>query len=784
MRKPFGTTSRRLLARQQVMGAGDLRMILRPGFWPEAERDKDIPAAAAAAAVVLLLLGGVPLFNLDGIEAADTLPDDAPDRVGVPVSGQVISARLPPTAARVVSIWKRIRPTFGSTRLFVTSDGAPMSYGTLRGHLTDAFAALGLEGTPTKHGKLFLIDRFRRHPAFDEKEAGVLKRWLARLDGHARCPAPTREEERLVFERCDPFPDLGALDFRDAAAIAHARELGTELPDTYLECLRPAVDPSSRGLPPDHPLLADIAAATVEGRLTKAKRIEIYLKHREELSRRATDESLLHREAAELFGLGYCRYWELAREAESSIGQERPRGKHYARKKKPLPVPTEEETARIKRIGAIAWPMKKSRDGYRRGVLHKHGDFVRKLVRERKIGAREAAELLGLNLSSFTRFRLDAEAGVAKHWYAPAPSRAETDMWRTMVFERRNERRKGQSKSDFIRELRKRFDLPISQTCAAEALVSPPKRRGGSSRPKITLPLSKEDARHLRSIRASRWPANSHVREAHRLSLLRRHGESAFALVTQRLITTADVVKLFRLTLDRALDLVVLQREGDFAMALKKRTRAEARAGGELFVSEFVRRGAEAGVAELCRDIRRRLKVYVPTGQARNLVWRMNRAEGAARIEPTGPRVVRGRVRSMPTAEERKRLKTMAATDWQVADVAELRRRILTAHGDFVMVMTDGHKIDRAEAARLVGVPTVAFSGLRADWKLGFSARHLLPPAQGRDRDAQLAIVRAEVRCGERPESLIRRLGGMGVLLPRHVIEKLRNRIIADRSAD
>lgn len=785
MRKRFGTIPKGLLAEQETFRDGDLRMVLRAGFWPTASRDTDIIPEAAAAAMALFVLGGVPLSHLDGIEAADAFPEATPDKVSVPIAhDRIETVEMPPTVVRIVNIWKRVRPTGGSSKLFVTLDGEPMGHETLRRHIDDGVSALGMRGTPRTIAKLFAIDRFRRHPDFAEAEAAKLKRYLVRLNGHhLHQPRPTQEDLKLFFERCDPFSSLGARDFSDAASIAHARELGTDLPDTYLECFKPAVDHTTRGLPADHPLLREISAATVKGRIPKAKRIEIYLKYRGELNERAADGSLLRREAGALFGIGYTKYWLLARDAEALIGVEKPRGRHYPRKPRALAAPTEDEAVRLKRVADIKWPPKQTRDGFRRSVLHKHGAFVCGLVEDDKLTQREAGRLFRFNAKSFTDYKLDVAAGVAAHWYAPFPSREESAKWQAAVFATRSERKEGQAATDFVRELRKRIPLPISQSLAIEALKERPGACANPTKGAIRIAMSAEASRRLGIVRASRWPANRKLHERHRLGLLRSHGVFVFDLVVQRRLTAADAMKLFKVDRVRTSDLVALHRAGDLHLALSMRSHAEKKRAHELFVREFGRRGVETGPAELCRDIRRRTGIYIPASQARNIFYRQlkNSTKGIGAAVPARRRW--GRIAVPPSAEERKRLRRVATVDWNVEDVASLRRDVFRSDGEFLMNMLDQRKISVAETAKLVRIPKTLFGSVINDWKAGLFARHLDPPPQGTERQLQLAIVRREARPAERFEVFVRRLGSMGVLLPRHVIKKLRKRVLAERRA-
>jgi hypothetical protein len=787
LRKPRSQIPTHPLDRQSLLTRGDVLMLSRGLFWPEAEAARHFPGWGMAAAFALALLG-VPLTAIAAIEHADALPAGRPRSVTLSVNRRRETVELNSLAVHAVRAWQWVRPATTSTRLFVTLDGTALSCSTLRHQMRRAGTAVGLAGSLADHARQFLVDSFYRHPEFVPADAAALRRWLQRLDGHLPVSRATPAQLRLVLGRTDPFPDAGASFFANARTIEAARTLGTALPETYVACFRPTG--RGRPLPDEHPLLADLANAgrSDRGRLLPHERVRIYGKHRDDLARRAVEGGLPHRDAAALFELHPSKYW-LLRQAADPGKPPRPAGAAppgLAKPKEPEPVKdrrevaalSENDRARVRRIAALRWPARARRPAFRRHLLRQHGGFLVQLARQGMITGGSAAKLLKTDRIEFSRMRRDYEAGTFAHWLHPRPSRANCLMWRTLVYAKRHERGKGQPAADFIRELRRRYGLPISERVARKALQKPPSEGANRKHPLLVEPLSASERARLDRIAGAAGPQ---LTERARLELLRQHGAFVFDLIAQGRRRVADAQRLFGISAARALDLLCLHRENDLALALDWLSPAQRQRRRAIFVREFERRGADAGTNELCRDIRRRLRLYIPQSLARRVIGDLTRRDGQ---RPKGlPVAPMGRCKVMVplTAAEQRRAKRLAAWDWNAAEGdAAIRRQLFAQHGDFLMTMIEHRKLAATYVAALVHLAPGTLSGVRSDWRAGLAARHCQEPPSGIERQRQIALVRREVRPGEQLESLIRRTGqDRGILLPRQTIRNIRAEILA-----
>lgn len=788
MRRPPDSRALRPLAGQHGLFGGDVCMLLRRGFYPAAERPEDLLPEAWAAANALQAIVGIPESVLADI-CYDTAAPEGAAALCVPIAQVVQIVALPATALHLVLAWTRVRPPTNSDRLFVRLDGKPLNKSSFHYHAGSLAAALGLDGSLSKHLRAFFVDSFYRYrpdnsgplPA-DENLA--LERYLRRLNPSGpRRPWPlAASEARLVFRRADPFAESGTRSWAEPSALAYARSFGTKIPDTYLLCWTPVEQPAARRLTDGHPLLVDLSKVKRgrNGRMVPSARLEIFLRHRDDLLRRAAEKTFPHHAAADLLELKRGSYRRFRHDAARSLGERNePVGRAPAHAVRILL--SNEERARLDRIEALVWPAKPKWPTFRRGVLRKHASFLFALTRHSKLAENEAAQLLKVNRKYLIDMRLDLEAGVFEHWLRVPVPRAELREWQALVREKRHERRPGQSDAEFVRDLRKRYDLPIHYNAARHALHKDPAPRKPVVTIRIAKPLAEFERKRLERISNPNLPRASR-RGDQSLALMKQDGAFVFGLILEGRLRLADAARLFKISISRASELLGLHREGDLAMALERPAPAEAKRRLALFMRELQRRGAQDGISELLRDMRRRLRVYIPATRARLHLHALDRAEELPPVNLPKGRVLRARIVVPLEMEERRRLRAISSIDWNVEDIGDLRRRVLADDGDFVVKLFDKGKLGGPEAAKLVRISPGEFSGLRSDWKAGLRERYINPPPQGNERLRQREIVREEARQApsERLETFIVRLGrDRGVLLPRWEIQALRNQVVA-----
>ncbi|MCA1549929.1 hypothetical protein I6F36_24155 [Bradyrhizobium sp. BRP19] len=644
--------------------------------------------------------------------------------------------------------------------------------------------ALGVEELFTDHLRSFFIDSFYRYRQSDSvqpdgNERTTLRRYLRRFDSRRAQFPLSPAQTRLVLERADPFAEDGLRSWSEPAALEHARTLGTKLPDAYLACFLPAND-LARRLPDDHPLLSDLANArrSRQGKILANDRRAIYLRHQSDLLHRAAEESFLHKDAAALFDLSTGKYWELRCDTARPPAGE---AKQWTRRadKPERPQLSDEGRGRLARVAALTWPPRPQWDVFRRGVLRRHGGFLFSLSRQGKINREEAARFLKVDIGKFDRMRLDHEAGVFDHWLQPRLSFAESLKWRTFVREKSSERSEGRSDAAFIRELRQRYGLPISTRLAQEALHTGVPSKIPVERTRIRPSLVVAEIHRLEQISGYQWLPEGI--EAQRLKLMQQHGSFVFDLILKQSLLLDDAARLFGISHSRACELLGLHREGDLAMALETPTASQKKERRLLFLRELERRGAELGYSELLRDIRRRLRVFIPNMAIRDYVHSLKRDGKRLPGLPRG-RISRTKALVPLDAAERRRLQKIARINWDnVDDVPALRRTLLSSDGAFLMTLIDEGKLRVLDGARLLHLPRALFGEVHKDWKVGLSARHTFPPPSGEEYHRQKEIVCKEARgsLSERLELFIVRLGkDFGVLLPRWSIRKLRARML------
>jgi hypothetical protein len=764
-------------------------MMLREPFWPEAVEAKDIPPLGLAAGFALQALVGVPTDALLRIPVAGTLPKGAARQVLVPVHTREERARITAAAAQVVAAWKRVRPEGACDNLIVTLDGGPARLDSFLERMAVIAKTLGLAPNLSNLALRFFSESFfasapessRADHRIAFAEAKALDAYRARFDGRVVAPTLTPEQQRLVIERVDPFPEAGKEFLDDDAALASAHALGTSLPSRFLACF--AAASAGDVLPADHPLRRELAdtAWTRDPSRREAQCAAIYRRHLESLATVIPAGRRGRAMFAPLFGISLRRFSRIARTVEAEAGHAQGTPPRWDTKAEL----TTEQATRIAAVEALVPPKGRAQmEDFKRDLLRKQGPFVFGLVRDGTIENDRGAALLHAGMTKFIRMKRDFLVGLFDFWLAPPLSKEETLVWKEFVLARAGERRESQPLSDFIRDLRVRFLIPLSEVIMRDALTAnpaAPKAEPVARLPKgrVYLQLTEAETERLAEISRRPIPAvGRNAREDHLRTLFTDHGEFIFDLVLARKISLKKAAEMSGIQTARASDLLSLHREGDLGLALVKLTRADEIERSRLLVRELEVRGAEKGLVELLRDIRRRHRIFIPMHVAvQKVCWLRSKGILPAGIT-NGCRLER-RNKVPLTADERRRLKALSSTAWQTAaDVDGLRRSVLAADGDFLMRLLDLRKIELEEAAKLTHLREDEFVEVRIDWRAGLGARHVAPPPDGKERERQLRILHDELlvaSADERQESFIRRVGGLGVLLSRDEISYARN---------
>lgn len=740
MRQPPDSVSVRPLGGRGGLRRGDLRTLLRAGFWPAASTENDLDGEAVAAALSLMAIAGIPDRPLSSIELAAAMPDVAPNSIGIPIADRVEIVRLPPVVVLLLEAWKKKREAkeTTSTKLLVTATGEEMDARALLRHLQQAAAGLGLDGSLNDHARDFFIDNFYRHPDYSRQDAAKLERHLKRFDGH--CPAQQipAAEKRLVRKRADPFPDADKSFIDDERALEDARRMRTKLPRSWEKCFRARVDRTPQRLGDDHPLVVELANTVLSRHNTTrgAQIFAIYLAHRTELDRLAESGSLPRRAAADVFGLSRAQYMRMVAEAKRQAGELPP--KPGRRQPRARPALTINEAERVHRIEALAIPGEVDMDDFRRRLWRRQGPFVFGLSRDGKISVEDGAALLRTHKLDFVRMKLDHEAGVFGHWLRPRPTIKEARKWTVFVREHLHERAEGQGDTDFIRALRRHHDLPVHESVAVRAIRAPVRSRSAKPayRKAPPVPLSDAERARLEELFAREKPVGPFAHKE-QIARLKTDGPFVFDLVRARRLDLKDAAAALRISIRRSGELHTLHLEGDLHLALKINTRAESRQARELLVAELERRGAERGIAALCRDIRRRHRIYISRSAACTILRQFERERGR---KPNGHPM--GAFDRTPdprlTHTEKARLKAIDGLGWNTAaDVADLRRSVFATDGDFLMDLIALRKIECADGARLTRLPGSMFSAVRRDFAVGQRSRHCEPPPEGAERRRQ-----------------------------------------------
>lgn len=740
MRQPPDSVSVRPLGGRGRLWRGDLRALVRARFWPAASTENDLDGEAVVAALALMAIAGIPDRPLSSVELAAAMPHEAPNSIGIPVFDRVEIVRLPPVVVLLVDAWKRKRESkqTASTKLFVSTTGREMDARALLRHLQQAAAGLGLEGSLNDHARDFFIDNFHRHPDYSREDSAKLERHLKRFNGHFPAQQISAAEKRLVRMRADPFPDADKSFLDDEHALEDARRMRTKLPRSWEECFRAKVDKTLQRLAADHPLVVELAN-TVLSRHNKTRGrelMEIYLRYRVELDQLAENGKLPRRAAADVFGLSRARYMRMVAEAKRVAGELPP--KPGRRQPRARPALTVDDAERVRRIEALPVPSEAHLDDFRRSLWRRQGPFVFGLSREGKISIEDGAALLWTHKLDFVRMKLDHEADIFEHWLRPRPTLKETRKWTAFVRDHLHEREEEQGDTDFIRALRRRHGLPVHESVAVRAIRSPARPRAPKPayRKAPPVPLSESERSRLDELAARGKPVGPFARKE-QIARLESDGPFAFDLVRARRLDLKGAARALQISILRIGELYSLHLEGDLYLALKIKTGAESRRARELLVAELERRGAEKGIAALCRDIRRRHRIYISRSAAFRILWQYERERGR---KPKGHPM--GAFDRAPdprlTPAEKARLKAIGALRWDTAgDVANLRRSVFSNDGDFLMDLIVDRKIECADGAKLTQLPVAMFSVVRRDFAVGQRARHCEPPPEGAERRRQ-----------------------------------------------
>lgn len=785
MPKPRDHVPRRLLAAAGHLSPGDVRMLTRARFWSAPGQPADIYGAAMPAMIGLMALAHIPQCAIPLIELADALPDGSPRTIRVPIRDRLQEIRLTPAAAILAAKWKKDhRPTeCPSSKLFVGRNGDDIPVGSFDFCLKPLSTALGLPGRFGTAASDFFVSRFHSHPDHHLSDTHALTAYRRLFCGLRINPSATAAQLRLVIERADPFPDAGKRFCSEERALEAALSLGTLLPESYGGLFEPSPDAAAAGLPEDHPLVVELAA-TAFSRHNKTRGqqyVDIYLRHRAEIESRSADKSLPPKEAAKVFGLANAGYVHIVRQA---------RGRDVALVAGPLlgraksrPSMTEEEAARVGRIEAMLLANAKSGDDPY-SLLRRHAAFVFGLCRDRKISFKDGASLLDTHKGDFRRMKLDHEAGVFDHWCRPRPTDAESRVWTQFIRARLSERQADQSDKAFIRQLRVKYDLPISEPVAIRAIRPP---ATVSERPphridrKPQAALSAEDVKDMQAVAADAFEETCGRRK--RPAWLEAAAPVVFQKVRAKKMFLHEARVVLGLTGEVVGELYQLYNDGELHLAFKARSKAENRSIRDKVLADMKKRGAELGFGPFLREFRRRHGVFVSRSALLNLIHDFERQNGRLpEGHATGGRRTKGPDTPL-SKEERLRLKGIAADRPGSDD--EVSRSILTSDGAFLMKMIDDCKISSSDAATLARLSLPNFSLVRRDFATGSTGRHCLPQPVGEDRRRQVAEVSAAAEASDASLSNLRfaALLGPHITLSHGTIKYLRDCIIKSRIA-
>ena len=733
----------RPLAGEDGVTEGDVRMLLRPGFWPDQDiPEKEIYGLSLATRCALRALAGIEEASIVAMTADEALPGG---RNSVIVTARGRTEEIPVTAAlaKMLAVFKR-RRTSTSPILFATRNGS--LFGRTTSQLVNRTGRhLGFRGLLWDALKAYFSDCVARH-GVDEQDVLCYE---ARRDGWS-VNARLRSDAAVakMIRAVDPFAGE-TLNFPDdAQAVAAARAAGAVLPPTYAECFARPVCPAA-----DHPFMTDLATKGTPG--SRRARERLYVAHQTELERMAADGSLPLSEQAKMFGVKKHAFRKLRRWARARAGLP-PRPPNRPGSSPPRPPMTPTETARVRRIANEQWPPALLQEAFRVRLLAKHGPFVFVLVRQRKLAVKDAASLFRVDQATLARMKADFEVGLFESWLAPPLPAKERAAEAELLRREEGHRHPDQTDEDFCRAVRLRFGLKMTQEQALYHLRTDAIPEG-SARPELTA----EEQERLATIRNERWPRNWKV-EDFRIDLFEQHGEFACALMECGKLGEAETARLFKVKLTRLLALRAALADGSLRQGPKPiATMAEAARRRQLMLHEYDRAPGGRTWPEFCQAFGQAHGLHLPVTPARMAIYAA-RPDVPREAFPTS-------ATATPSDEERRRLRAISLTRWDKADnPAGLRRQIIRDEGAFLMRMMDERKVFPEEAGRLLRVRTTAVSHIRGAFRDGVIDHLIEPPLPPKERALAMAVVAAAHR-GRRTDEgdaeLLRRTRRQHVLL-------------------
>lgn len=708
----------RPLAGRHEVTEGDVRMLLRPRFWPDQDvPEKEVYGLSLATRCALRALAGIEEASIVAMTADDALPGG---RNSVIVTARGRTEEIPVTAAlaKMLAVFKRRRIST-SPILFATRNGSLFARTTSQ-TVNRTGRHLGFEGLLWDALKAYFSDCVAR-PGVDERDVLCYE---ARRDGWS-VNARLRSDAAVakMIRAADPFAGQ-TLDFPDdAEAVAAARAAGAVLPPSYAECFARPLRPAA-----DHAFMKDLAAKGTPG--SRRAREQLYAAHQEELERMAADGSLPLSEQADLFGVKKHAYRKLRRWARARAGLP-PKPANRPGTPPPRPPMTPTEAARVRRIADEMWPPALLREGFRVRLLARHGPFAFVLVRQRKLAVKDAASLFQIDGATLGRMKADFEVGLFDAWLAPPLPAEERAAEAELLRREEGHRHPDQTDEEFCRAVRLRFGLRMTQNQALYHLRTDAIPEG-SAAPGLTV----EEQERLAGIRNKRWPGNWKV-EAFRIDLFEQHGAFACALMECGKLGEAETARLFKVKLPRLLALSAALADGSLRNGPRTvGSRVEAARRRELMLQEYDHAPGSRTWPEFCEMFGRTYGIHLSPNTARMAIY-LERPDEPREAFPTS-------ATATPSDEERRRLRAISLTRWDKAeDPAELRRRLIRHEGPFLMRMLEERKVSPEQAGRLLRVRTVAVGQIRGAFRDGVIDHLIEPPLPPKERAPAMAIIAA-----------------------------------------
>jgi uncharacterized membrane protein len=736
--------------------AADVGVLLRPAFWLRRwVPDKEIFAKRQVTVIGLHALAGLKAPRIVRLRIDDC--DLVERQIRMRVGGRERWLAITPLLAHLLGEWIAVRPASATDALFVSRGGA-LSMNGIERAMQSASQVLGAEPGLAE----LLVRFFKENLARDADGEAVYVRLGRRVrsrGGETISPARLRA---LVL-RTDPFK--GKLRFFANAVVPRtgASAPGTSLPASYDACFAPGKFAVKRkpDLPPDHPLVAELAAvAWPTGRTNRIRlRKAILARHGDELHRLIDAGRLSLRQAAGLLTVTVGTVNKLRSARSPAVG---PRAKAKTSSAHSAPALSPEERERLARIRGAEWPAAADQPAFRRVLLKTHYGFVFGLLEQHKLPVADAAALFRLSTRTHSELRSDFRAGVFQHAVSPPPRNPNFEYWRGVVLRELSHRPPGQGDADFCRMLRKKYGLPLSSAWVGSLVyrarhprAAAPLRRPKPRRPECT---PRERAR-LARLRRLIWPAATDPR-AFRRALIKEHFGFVFRLLDERKLTMAEAARLFRCPAYLMKELRSDFRTGSFDYAVAAPVPPNERAYWHaLVLRELPRRPAEETPHEFFRNLRRRYGFPLPFASVQRILAAGRKKEPESATFRFG---VSRRLKPALTPDEKARLRIIVGAPWaETRDPAGLRRSLLRDHFGFVHGLLRKWKLNDLAAARLFRIGVCRLRVLRADFEDGAFEQAIGPrlpaPEQARWRALVIRALPSRRR-GECARSFCRRL--------------------------